>query len=284
VTNTRDPGKPEMTSMDQFIGTEFRSRYVNPTWITGMKKEGYAGAGATREFVEYLWGWNATVPETVDGAMWKETFDTYVEDKKNLGLKEFFAQSSPYAYQDMTGRMVETVRKGYWNADAATKTKLLSEYLESVNAHGTSGADFTTGNARLSKYVVEQAHAAGIPVPAIEGFERAMERAMGASIAKSAKVTENFVARNEAPARPAAQPPQGPDAREREPQVRSAPAPGGAATAGQMRGYVMEQQDRTRSTAGQPVSLAGTPQWAAAGVTLPVLVGLIAWRRRHRRR
>ena len=45
VTNTRDPGKPEMTTIDKFIGTEFRSRYVNPTWIEGMKKEGYAGAG-----------------------------------------------------------------------------------------------------------------------------------------------------------------------------------------------------------------------------------------------
>ncbi|MGE3707782.1 MAG: cobaltochelatase subunit CobN, partial [Vicinamibacterales bacterium] len=40
VTNTRDPGRPEMTSIDKFIGTEFRSRYVNPTWIEGMKKEG----------------------------------------------------------------------------------------------------------------------------------------------------------------------------------------------------------------------------------------------------
>ena len=65
VTNTRDPGKPEMTSMDKFIGTEFRSRYVNPTWIEGMKKEGYAGAGEMRSFVEYLWGWNATAPEMV---------------------------------------------------------------------------------------------------------------------------------------------------------------------------------------------------------------------------
>ena len=90
VTNTRDPSKPEMTSMDKFIGTEFRSRYVNPTWIEGMKKEGYAGAGAMREFVEYLWGWNATVPDLIDGNMWKETFDVYVQDKHKLGMKEFF--------------------------------------------------------------------------------------------------------------------------------------------------------------------------------------------------
>ncbi|MEP7310867.1 MAG: cobaltochelatase subunit CobN [Acidobacteriota bacterium] len=283
VTNTRDPGKPEMTSMDKFIGTEFRSRYVNPTWIEGMKKEGYAGAGAMREFVEYLWGWNATVPETVDGAMWKETFDTYVEDKKNLGMKEFFEKSSPYAYQDMTARMVETVRKGYWNADAATTTKLLTEYIESVNAHGASGAELTTGNARLSKYVVEQAKAAGVPVPEIEGFQRAMERAMGGSIANGAKVTENFVARNEAPPASSVQTPPQADPLEQRPQVQ-APVPSGSNSAAALHGYLMEEHDRSRPAPSKPISLGASTEWTAAAATFPVLLGLIAWRRRQLRR
>src|SRR4029077_20199222 len=127
VTNTRDPGHPEMTTMDKFLGTEFRSRYINPTWIEGMKKEGYAGAGAMREFVEYLWGWDATVSELVDDNMWKETFDVYVQDKHKLRMKDFFEKNSPFAYQDITARMEETIRKGYWNADQATEKKLLEE-------------------------------------------------------------------------------------------------------------------------------------------------------------
>jgi cobaltochelatase CobN len=280
VTNTRDPGKPEMTSMDKFIGTEFRSRYVNPTWINGMKKEGYAGAGAMREFVEYLWGWNATVPETVDGAMWKETFDTYVEDSKNLGMKEFFEKSSPYAYQDMTARMVETVRKGYWHADAATTTKLLTEYIESVNAHGASGAELTTGNARLSKYVVEQAKAAGVPVPAIEGFQRAMEQAMGGSIANAAKVTENFVARNEAASSSLVQasPPAEPGPAQ---PAQAVAVPSGAAALTPLQGYLMEEHDRSRPTS-KPALPGGSTEWAAASVTVPVLLGLVAWRQRRR--
>ena len=118
VTNTRDPGRPEMTSIDKFIGTEFRSRYVNPTWIEGMKKEGYAGAGEMRAFVEYLWGWDATAPEVIDDRKWQETFEVYVQDKHKLGMEQFFETKSPFAYQDMTARMIETVRKGYWKADA----------------------------------------------------------------------------------------------------------------------------------------------------------------------
>lgn len=130
--------------------------------------------------------------------MWKETFDVYVEDKHKLGMKGFFEKESPYAYQDMAGRMVETVRKGYWDADAATKTRLLTEYVDSVNRHGPSGAEFTSGNPRLSKYVLEQGKATGIPVPALEGFERAMEKAMGATVTNAASATENFARRNEA--------------------------------------------------------------------------------------
>ncbi|MEO8256290.1 MAG: cobaltochelatase subunit CobN [Acidobacteriota bacterium] len=280
VTNTRDPGHPEMTSMDKFIGTEFRSRYINPTWIEGMKKEGYAGAGEMRSFVEYMWGWKATTPELVDDAMWKETFDVYVQDQHQLGMKDFFEKNSPYAYQDMAGRMVETVRKGYWDADSETKTKLLTEYIDSVNQHGASGAEFTSGNPRLSKYVLEQGKAAGIPVPALEGFQRAMEKAMGATVTTAAGVVENFVRSNQA----------APSS----PQVQAAPppAPGPApaqvardmsAAQSALKGYVMEEKDRSRPSPAAGVSVV-VPQWVTAGLAVPVLASLLAWRRRHRRR
>jgi cobaltochelatase CobN len=277
VTNTRDPGHPEMTSMDKFIGTEFRSRYMNPTWIEGMKKEGYAGAGEMRAFVEYLWGWNATVPELVDGAMWKETFDTYVEDKRNLGMKEFFEKSSPFAYQDMAARMVETIRKGYWEADAATKQKLLTEYVDSVNQHGPSGAEFTSGNPRLSKYVLDQGKAAGIPVPALEQFQRSMEQSMRGTVDRKTTAAEGFVSRNEAPAsqKPAAAPGDRPQAAEM--QARAA--------APSLQGYLMEEERRDKSPAApRPASAPQVGgEWASLLATLPILAILVAWRSRRRR-
>jgi cobalamin biosynthesis Mg chelatase CobN len=46
----------------------------------------------------------------------------------------------------MTARMLETVRKGYWKTDAETQ------------------------------FVMEQGRKAGIPVPALEGYARAMEK------------------------------------------------------------------------------------------------------------
>jgi hypothetical protein len=39
----------------------------------------------------------------------------------------------------------------------------------------------------------------------------------------------------------------------------------------------MEEKDRSKTAAAKP-SLASTPQWAAAGVTVPILLGLVFWR------
>jgi cobaltochelatase CobN len=282
VTNTRDPGRPEMTSIDKFIGTEFRSRYVNPTWIEGMKKEGYAGAGEMRSFVEYLWGWDATVPETVDAGMWQETFAVYVDDKHKLGMKEFFEQQSPFAYQDMTARMVETIRKGYWRPDAATESKLISEYVASVNAHGPSGAEFTSGNPRLSRYVMEEGRKAGVPVPSLQAFQRAMERATGAQMAAAAQAAEAFATQNDArsAARLAEVPAPTP------PQTTPLPQPTAqelAAASQQVKGFLMEEQERQRATDNARPVIANIPDtWAALMAAVPLLALLILWRRRRR--
>ena len=262
VSNTRDPGKPRMTSMDEFIGTEFRTRYVNPTWIEGMQKEGYAGAGAMREFVEYLWGWDATVTNVIDDAMWKETFDVYVQDKHKMGMKKFFEDKSPFAYQDITARMVETIRKGYWKADAATENKLLEEFLTSVKDHGIGCSGNTCGNPRLMKYVSEQAKAMGIPVPLIEGMEKAVQKATGEQISDGAKKMEDFVRRNETGASTEIS------------QQRPAPA------APPLEGYKMDLTQK--DTAARPNSAASAPgQWDVVWVSIPLLAGLLLWRRRY---
>jgi cobaltochelatase CobN len=198
VTNTRDLSHPEMTSINKFVGEEFKSRYINPTWIKGMQKEGYAGARAMSEFVEYLWGWDATVTDVVDDQMWQATFDTYIADKQNLGMKQFFEDKSPFALQDIAARMLETTRKGYWKADAATKARLLKEYIDSINAHGVNCSELTCSNGRLLDYVMKEAKAANIPAADIEKAQAALEKAMNKKIDVAARELENFARTNEA--------------------------------------------------------------------------------------
>ena len=198
ITNTRNPDHATMSDIHAFIGTEFRSRYVNPNWIKGMQGEGYAGAGAIREFVEYMWGWEATVSDTVDDAMWDETFQTYVVDKHDLGMKEFFESRSPFAYQDITARMLETIRKESWNVDASTRRRLLQDYLESVTKHGANCTEVSCGNARLLEYVLDSATTEGLDEALINTAKAAFETAMGTSIAAAATELRAFATNNDA--------------------------------------------------------------------------------------
>jgi cobaltochelatase CobN len=231
-----------------------------------MKKEGYAGAGEMRQFVEYLWGWDATAPELIDDGMWKETFDVYVQDKHQLGMQEFFEKNSPYAYQDMTGRMTETIRKGYWKADEATKKKLLEEYVANVNKHGASGSEVTTGNARLQKYVLDEARKVGIPVPAVEAFRKTMEDATARQVESAADEQTNFAQRNDT---------QMAANLERIPAI--------SRMANTIKGYVMEQRDQSREQASQQTAAAARGELQALAVGLPVLAMLIVWRWRRTR-
>ncbi|MFO0793907.1 MAG: cobaltochelatase subunit CobN [Candidatus Brocadiaceae bacterium] len=84
-----NPTRPEMTPIDRMMGMELRSRYWNPQWIEGMKKEGFEGANKMSEFVENMWAgrspyWRQWI--LPDG---EQTFEVYVEDKYGMDLKGF---------------------------------------------------------------------------------------------------------------------------------------------------------------------------------------------------
>ena len=198
VTNTRNPSQPEMSSIDKFIGMEFNTRYINPNWIKGMQEEGYAGARNMVEFVEYMWGWDATVTEVVDDNMWQQSFAVYVQDKYELGLEEFFDENSPYAFQDMSARMLETVRKKYWDADQETLTELLEAYVESVQKHGISCTGVSCGNPRLMEYVLVEGEKSGLSGLDLTQFRQAVETAIQANIEQLARAAENFAINNDA--------------------------------------------------------------------------------------
>jgi cobaltochelatase CobN len=115
ISNLENTADVKQESLDKYLGREMRTRYLNPEWIKAAQKEGYAGAKMMNETVQNLWGWQVTVPESVDAAKWNEIFETYVRDRYDLDMEEFFRSSNNlWAYQSLMARMLEAVRKGYW--------------------------------------------------------------------------------------------------------------------------------------------------------------------------
>ncbi|MFN4197279.1 MAG: cobaltochelatase subunit CobN, partial [Caldimicrobium sp.] len=156
-------------TLEKFMGREMRSRYLNPEWIKAMMKEKYAGARFIDKVVEYLWGWQVTVPEAVDSAKWNEMYETYVLDKYGLGIKEMFRQAkNMWAYQSMVARMLETIRKGYWKPNKEVVETLAKEYAESVKEVGLACCDHTCNNPLLTKFTANVL----ISVPGLESYVR----------------------------------------------------------------------------------------------------------------
>jgi len=178
ITRQLSGNQLEVEQLSKTLGRELRSRYLNPRWITGMKQEQYAGAREMSKFVEYLWGWQVSAADAVATESWEQTYQVYVEDKYRLDLKEFFNQASPWAYQSLTARMLEAVRKGYWQADDAVRTRLAVEYAVNVAEKGVACCDHTCNNPLLNQMVVSIVSLPGVLAPElVERFQLAVEQA-----------------------------------------------------------------------------------------------------------
>jgi cobaltochelatase CobN len=81
VTDNRDPDEnPTVSSLSVVIHRELRTRYLNPKWIEGMRGEGYAGTREISNFMEHLWGWDATMPDLITESMWQQVYEAYKGD------------------------------------------------------------------------------------------------------------------------------------------------------------------------------------------------------------
>ncbi|MFW5971530.1 MAG: cobaltochelatase subunit CobN, partial [Desulfovermiculus sp.] len=191
ITQQQEAGQVEVEDAAKTIGRELRTRYLNPKWIEGMKKEDYAGAREMSKFVEYMWGWQVTTPQVVDKGKWEQTYEVYVQDKYGQDVKEFMNEANPWAYQSITARMLEAVRKGYWQAGNKVKKKLAAEYALNVVDKGVACCDHTCNNPMLNQMVVNVISLPGVMSPEmVEEFKLAVEQATGQKLSKQLKARE----------------------------------------------------------------------------------------------
>lgn len=139
MVNLADPARARNETLDQFMGREMQTRYLNPTWIRAMLKEGYAGARFVSQVVDNLWGWQVTVPEAVDAAKWQQMFETYVQDKHRLDIQDQFRSAKNLlAYQALVDRMLVAVNKGYWKAAPEVVAELQAKNRELMAEAGVA--------------------------------------------------------------------------------------------------------------------------------------------------
>ncbi|RJP33424.1 MAG: cobaltochelatase subunit CobN [Candidatus Omnitrophota bacterium] len=157
VTDLRTPGQEKHETLERFLGQEFRSRYLNPNYANAMMEEGYAGARHVWQAAEYLWGWQVVYPETVGDAKWTELYEVWMKDRYDIKMEEFFEEHNPYARQGISARMLETIRKGYWDAPQDIVDDLTKIYVEQVAKHDVACDHLTCDNPELQDFIREKA-------------------------------------------------------------------------------------------------------------------------------
>lgn len=220
ISNIADSAKAAQETLERFMGREMRSRYLNPEWIKAMQEEGYAGAKTINQVVGNMWGWQVTVPEAIDGAKWNEMYETYVKDRYQLDMEEFFRDAGNlWAYQALMTRMLEAVRKGYWEADAETVADLGQKVREVIDELRIPCTEEDCHDPILTKLV----QAKLVPAPMV-----ALMQAPAAAAAAAASA------------------PEGQSAKEPSPESQSASAEPGKVE--QVTGYAMEEVKHQRET------------------------------------
>lgn len=148
ISNLRDANNIRTETAAGFLAKELKSRYLHPGWIAQIQREGYSGTLEILDTVNNLWGWQATAPEIIRADQWQEFKAVYVDDKYQLGIKEWFETHNPHAQAQIIERMLEAVRKDYWQADARTVADLKQRWQELAQRF-----DVVSDNRKFQEFV-----------------------------------------------------------------------------------------------------------------------------------
>jgi cobaltochelatase CobN len=134
------PDAPKTRTLAEETRRVFRSRVVNPRWISAMRRHGYKGAFELAATVDYLFGYDATAGVVPDW-MYEQLAASYVFDTET---RSFMRQSNPWALRGITERLLEAASRRLWEApDAKTLDQLRQVYLDmegDLESRGTEGA------------------------------------------------------------------------------------------------------------------------------------------------
>ena len=145
----RTPGRAKVQAAGEAAMVEARSTVLNPKYIKEMMKEGAASTGHFTEVFRNTLGWEIMKPDMLEDHLWQEYKEVYVDDKLKLGTQDFFEKNNPSALHEMTGIMLESIRKGFWKADQKTVEDIAKNHVELMRKFDLPPVD----NAKLQEMI-----------------------------------------------------------------------------------------------------------------------------------
>jgi cobaltochelatase CobN len=149
----RNPNSARVQDAKEAAMVEARTTILNPKYIKEMMQEGAGAAESFAEVARNSYGWEVMRPEMLEDYYWEDVKTTLINDKHKLGIREFFEKKNPYALQEMTAVMLETIRKGYWKANTETQKELAKLHAELVKKYDAGCSGFVCDNNKLQEMI-----------------------------------------------------------------------------------------------------------------------------------
>jgi len=118
-------GYPRVKSLAEELAKVYRSRVVNPKWLSGMMRHGYKGAFEMAATVDYLFAYDATTGQVPD-YMYQGITEAYLLDPL---VNSFIKQKNPHALRDIAERLLEAQQRGLWESATSQTLEQLKEII-----------------------------------------------------------------------------------------------------------------------------------------------------------
>ena len=177
LSDYRNRNRVRMQELKEAIGVEGRTTIFNPSYIAEKLNGGAGDAAAIAETVTNTFGWNVMKPEAVDDRVWDEIYEVYVQDKFDLGVHEHFREVNPAALEEVTAVMLESVRKGLWDATPEQVTDIAELHTGLIEEFAPSCSGFVCDNPALQDYI-----ASALPKASASEYRGAIRQIREASV------------------------------------------------------------------------------------------------------
>ncbi|WP_300967160.1 cobaltochelatase subunit CobN [Meiothermus sp.] len=124
--DTADPERPRTRDLREEILRVYRSRVVNPKWLSAIQRHGYKGGLEMAATVDYLFGYSATAGVVPD-FVFQGVAQAYALDPST---QAFLKRANPWALRAIAERLLEAAERGLWKAEEATLEALREALLE----------------------------------------------------------------------------------------------------------------------------------------------------------
>ena len=141
--DSSNPERARVRDLEEEALRVYRSRVVNPKWLSGIRRHGYKGGLEQTATVDYLFGFDATAGVAHD-FMYEGVAAAYALDPEN---QEFLRRSNPWALHAITGQLLEAEERGLWRPQPQTRAALADLLAESEGLLEERGESARVGRA-----------------------------------------------------------------------------------------------------------------------------------------